>query len=148
MPSDDPFAGLKLSSQAAPGRLDQRLFDREDGAPKPAAPPSTPPAKVERSAPAPKPDVPKPAPPARPILRPASLTRSNLRLMEQPLYKATFVFTQEELEVLEDLKLELRRQLDSKVTKYDLIRTGLHMLAEDYTTNGEKSYVYRKIRKR
>ena len=68
-------------------------------------------------------------------------------LREEPLYKASFVFTQGELEGLEDLKLELRRQLDAKVTKNSLIRAALHMLLEDHAANGERGYASRKIKR-
>jgi hypothetical protein len=65
-----------------------------------------------------------------------------------PLYKASYLFTQEEQEALEDLKLELSRQFGDKVFKNDLIRAALHLLIEDYNANGAKSYVTRKTRRR
>lgn len=81
-------------------------------------------------------------------LRPASLVAPTFDLNDEALYKATFVFTQDEGEALEDLKIQLRRELDAKVNKYDLIRAALHLLIEDYAATGERSYVFRKLRER
>ena len=81
-------------------------------------------------------------------LKPASLVSSSFKLDDEALYKASYVFTIQELEALEDLKLELKRELDSKVTKNDLIRAALHMLVEDYREQDQQSYVYRKVRRR
>jgi hypothetical protein len=149
---DNPFAGIKLSEQVGIGKLDQRLF----------APAPSPPPKAESPA---SPAQPSPSPPESPApeeKRPAAPlatrapaakseeTQRGLRfnITDEPLYKGTFVFTQDELEALEDLKLELRRHLDQKVTKYDLMRAALHLLLEDHEANGERSYATRKIRRR
>ena len=70
---------------------------------------------------------------------------SLFRFEEHDVYLP--IFTLEELEALEDLKLELRRELDAKVTKNDLIRSALHMLLEDQAANGQRSYARRKVRK-
>lgn len=148
MAHDDPFSGLPLSEQAASGKLEQRLFTTETKETRSAPPEDSPankPDEVEASA--------KPAAVQRPkldprALRPASVVSARFDLHEEALYKATFTFTGPELEALEDLKLELSRQLDSKVTKYDLMRTGLHMMVEDYGANGDRSYVSRKVRER
>jgi hypothetical protein len=80
--------------------------------------------------------------------RPASLASSSFSLDDEALYKASYVFTIRELEALEDLKLELKRELDSKVTKNGLIRAALHMLIEDYREKDRQSYAYRKVRRR
>lgn len=149
MPRTDPFKGLRLSEQASDGQLDQRLFadpppqaepEREDTGSEPTE--QSKPRPVKPEPPPPKPTSPEPV-----DLRPATLTRSRYDLAEHPLYKASFLFTQPELEALEDLKLELRRDLDAKVTKESVIRTALHMLLEDYATNGRRSYARKKIEK-
>ena len=152
MAAKNPFLGIRLSEQAAPGQLEQRLFTTESK-PDRASPPTQ---SSPKASAAPK------AEPSRPTkeagssaaltrarqLKPASLTAARFDLANLPLYKASYVFTQEELEALDDLKLELRRELDSKVTKNDLIRAALHMLIEDYAANGERSYACRKARKK
>lgn len=60
----------------------------------------------------------------------------------------TFAFTDEELEALEDAKTELRRKHGLRVTKYDLIRGGLHCLLEDYRRNADKSFAVRRLGKK
>jgi hypothetical protein len=147
---DNPFSGIKLSEQAGIGKLDQRLF-----APAPSPPPDIEPPNPSHPAapsesPAPVQKRPTP-PPARKALSPTMEERkpeTRFKITDEPLYKGTFVFTQDELEALEDLKLELRRHLDQKVTKYDLMRAALHLLVEDHEANGERSYATRKIRRR
>ncbi len=138
MASKDPFAGQ---------RLDQRLFGAGPPAPTPTPPRATP-SKPPPSSPSPSNPSPEPKPKRVEDLKPASLTAPRFDLDDEALYKASFLFTQPELEALEDLKLELRRQLDTKVTKNDLIRSALQMLVEDYAANGGRSYATRKIRKR
>jgi hypothetical protein len=136
MAKASPFAGLKLSDQLVPtGKLDQQLF----------AP--SPPAATEAK------PVPKPAKPesrsestTSPVVN-ASLAR-EFDLDEEALYQANYLFTLGELESLEDLKIELRRDHDQKISKQDLQRIALHMLVEDYHANGPRSYVCRKLAKR
>jgi hypothetical protein len=62
--------------------------------------------------------------------------------------KYTLAFTDEELEALEDLKLELRRRYDMKTTKTDLVRCGLWDLIEDFRRHGEQSRVLKRLRAR
>jgi hypothetical protein len=81
-------------------------------------------------------------------VRPASLASSAFSLDDEALYKASYVFTIGKLEALEDLKLELRRELDSKVTKNDLVRAALHVLVDDYRRAGDRSLVVRMLRGR
>jgi len=70
---------------------------------------------------------------------------SQFDLADEALYKATFTFSQPELEALEDLKLEFRRDHDTKVTKNDVVRAAVHMLVEDHTANKQRSYISRKL---
>lgn len=148
MAGTDPFRGIKLSEQATTPGVEQRLFAAPSisTAPEPQKP-------VEKPAPAPKPptpgpEQPKPAPAPKISLRPASLASSTFNLDDEALYKASYVFTIRELEALEDLKLELKRALDSKVTKNDLVRCAIHMLIEDFRESSSHSYVHRKMRRR
>jgi hypothetical protein len=156
--SNNPFAGIRLSEQAQPGKLDQRLFaaDPPPAKPAPRSEPSTgpdPEPTVSQTRPAST-----PLPTSQPVTEPVvKKTPSSLKTMpqpaprwnldEEPLYKATFVFTQDELNALTDLKEELRRTLDAKVTKYELIRSALHFLLEDHATNGPRSYATKKVKK-
>ena len=148
---DDPFAGMKLSELPASGKLDQRLFTRE----------ATPTLKSTPAAPKPVSATSQSSPAIevgqirasksavvqakKTIVAPVG---ERFDLKDEALYKATFVFTQEELEALEDLKLELRRDLNRKVTKYDLVRAALHLLFEDHAANRENSHASRKLKKR
>lgn len=144
MARDDPFAGLRLSEQTATAKLDQRLFAPE----KPAAPSAMPPSSTKAEKPKSQGDPPPPGASTKTVaLKVPTAPLPRFDLTEEPLYKASFVFTQGELEGLEDLKLELKRQLDTKVTKNNLIRAALHMLLEDHSTNAQRSYASRKIRK-
>ena len=147
MAAKDPFAGIRLSEQTAPPKLDQRLFVAEQ----PNRPLVTKPAEshVAEAPVPPRParSSPAVAQPTSPIPPPASLNRT-FNINELPLYKASYLFTLDELEALEDLKLELRRVLDTKTTKNDLIRAALHMLVEDYRANRSQSYAVRKAKRR
>ena len=66
-------------------------------------------------------------------------------LDEKPYRKDSFLFTSEEFEALEDLKLELRRQFDLRATKNDIARCALHHLVEDYRHKGPDSAVIRRL---
>lgn len=148
MGGNDPFRGIKLSDQAPRQGLEQRLF--APTTPKPPPEPQKPaeerPSNIKP--PIPKPQPPKPAPARRISLLPASLASTAFSLDDEALYKASYVFTPQELEALEDLKLELKRELDSKITKNDLMRAALHMLVEDFQNNLTSSYIHKKLRKR
>lgn len=67
-------------------------------------------------------------------------------LNEKPYRKDSFLFTTEEFEALEDLKLELRRKFDLRVTKNDLARCALHYLTEDYKRHKDTSVVVKRLR--
>ena len=72
--------------------------------------------------------------------------RSHFDLEDEALCKMTFTFTPPELEALKDLKLEFRRDHDTRVTKNDLLRAAVHVLVEDHTQNKQRSYVGRKLK--
>lgn len=107
MAGNDPFRGIKLSEQAPARGLEQRLFSRstENAAPEPEKPAEKPPASA--NPPTPRRGPAKPAPAPKVSLKPASLASSSFSLDDEALYKASYVFTPQELEALEDLKLEL-----------------------------------------
>jgi hypothetical protein len=147
MPRDDPFKGIPLSEQTK--KLDQRLFAPEPTIPPTPVQPPPEPAKVSPDSakllPEPK-IIPQPKAEKPPLPKPVKAGAFDIN--DEALYKASFVFTEPELEALEDLKLELRRDLDQKVTKNDLIRAALHMLIEDHRTDAKKSYARLKVRRR
>jgi hypothetical protein len=60
---------------------------------------------------------------------------------DRPTYKSSHLFTQEEFEMFEDLKLLLRREYGIRAYKNDLARAAIRLLAEDYRTNEGKSYL-------
>lgn len=65
---------------------------------------------------------------------------------EKPYRKDSFLFTTEEFEALEDLKLELRRKFDLRATKNDLARCALHNLVEHYRRHKEGSFVVQRLK--
>jgi hypothetical protein len=60
---------------------------------------------------------------------------------DRPTYKSSHVYTEEEFEMFEDLKLSLRREYGIRAYKNDLARAAIRLLAEDYRTNEGESYV-------
>jgi len=58
-----------------------------------------------------------------------------------PHRKDSFLFTTEEFEALEDLKLEIGRALGEKVTKQNLIRCAVAHLVDDWRRRGVQSSV-------
>ncbi|MBD0328303.1 MAG: hypothetical protein ICV68_17930 [Pyrinomonadaceae bacterium] len=59
----------------------------------------------------------------------------------EPYTQATFKFTDDELYALDDLKRDLNRQRELKITKQNLIRYAVHRLVEDYDQNGDESWL-------
>jgi hypothetical protein len=142
MPSPkSAFSGLPLGNQAS-RPLDQRLFTppsprtlyRPPAAASDPAPPTVPPASAS-------------APP--PLRQPAAQWASSIHelfdLRRRPLYKLTYLYTEEETKALDTLQAVLASATDEKVTKTDLLRAALHMLVEDHAANGAASYVARKL---
>jgi hypothetical protein len=73
---------------------------------------------------------------------------SGFDLNITPYKNDTFLFTNEELYAIEDLKTELKRKLDLKTTKYDIVRCAIHCLMEDYQQRGEESYIVQRVQKK
>lgn len=67
-------------------------------------------------------------------------------LSDKPSRKDSFLFTDEEFEKMDDIKLDLRRTHDLKATKNDLARCGLGYLLDDYKRRGEDSELVRRLR--
>lgn len=165
----DPFRGMKLSEAApiaSPGR-DQRLFAPT---PRPATEPANPetlpvPVNTEiRKAVKPvsrqpgntdiqqyrKPDVRKDRKPAsRQPGNAASAaveTSERFSINQEPSKKETFWCAQAESEALEDLKLQLRRQLDIRASKQDIVRCAIQLVAETFAQDGEQSALVTRLR--
>ena len=64
---------------------------------------------------------------------------------EEPYTQATFKFTDDELYALDDLKRDLNRQRELKITKQNLIRYAVHRLVEDYEQNGDESWLVQQV---
>jgi hypothetical protein len=158
---NDPFAQL--------GALDQKLFAKS--APQPAAsvnetpPPGTIPSVSEPTNPSnqetlePRTQVSKPGSnsssfqpskvPTKEQEQPAQhAEQAPLDLSRRPDRQNTYAFTIEELEQLEDLKIEVTRVHRITVTRNDLIRCALHMLLNDYQHRGEQSSVLKRLRQK
>jgi aspartate carbamoyltransferase regulatory subunit len=65
-----------------------------------------------------------------------------------PYKNDTFAFTTEELNAIEDLKIDLKRRLDLPATKNDIVRCGIHSIIEDYRQRGAESLIVQRIRKK
>lgn len=63
---------------------------------------------------------------------------------ERPTIKSSFLYTEGEFETFEDLKTDVRRKHGLKMTKNDLAREGLRLLAEDYEKNQETSFLVKR----
>jgi hypothetical protein len=130
----NPFGSKPTVPEASAGPLDQQIFVYKN----PTPPKTAESAKQE-------PEKPK----VKDILTIADLKPPSLKrefdVSQDALYQANFRFTQEEKEVLEDLKLQLSREMDNRVDKNDILRLGLHMIIEDYKQNGAKSYLIKKL---
>jgi len=155
-----PFAGMSLTSQTpiAPVGTDQRLFI-------PSQPPPVPPAKATTP-------TQQPIQTLEPQKRGSTFPHKYISTKTQKHGSAetlnqgntvparrfdirdaaseryTLTFTIEELEALEDVKLELRRWFGVKTQKYNIIRHALHELIEDFERNGEQSILLRRVKQK
>ena len=69
-------------------------------------------------------------------------------LNERAEKDATFQFAERELDALDLLCIELKRELGEKPKKYDIIRAGLQHMIEDYHARREKSIIIERLRRR
>jgi hypothetical protein len=131
------FAGFSLSEQT-PGAqtpIDQQLFV------------PTPPPTAKQPMPAPDLVITRPAAATVHPSPPEPDVPQEFDLTQFPYRKDTFLFTSEEFNELDQLKLTLRRVLDKKVTKNDLARCAIHYLVESCRELGAESPVIQPIRK-
>ena len=146
--SKDPFANVKLSEQVG---LDQRLFSEE----KPPSPPhgGTPATPPESPTQETRKQVSQEG--SLPARKVASQERGKDAsqqadqgegsLAEVPVLKNSFLFTEEEWNLFDDLKIALRRTYGIKATKNDLARAAIRFLTEDYQKRKEASFLVKKL---
>ncbi|MGD9895425.1 MAG: hypothetical protein AB7R89_03410 [Dehalococcoidia bacterium] len=156
------FSGKKLSEQTpvATSGIDQRLFAP---APSPQSQPSAPTAAAAHpnrpESPTATPEIAEMNEATRPVpiplpsaAAPAAVQdpppRFELDLTAIPHRKDSFLFTTEEFEALEDLKLQVGRGLDIKVTKQNLMRCALAALIDDWRRKGPNSSIIAPLRRR
>ena len=68
----------------------------------------------------------------------------NLR----PGRQANFLFTEEELDGLDDLKRDAKRTFDVRTTKQDLVRYAVVELLNDFAANGDGSRIIQWLKER
>ena len=169
-----PFAGVKLTdlvSKSSPGPLDQQLF-RQPPLP---APPST--SDLQESRQEHKDVKTSRRQDDKMSLRQDTKTSlsqdinatkhqgvNTLRLKDvktarqheikpydindETFERETVRISKTEQRAVEQLKLSLRELLDSTIGKNDIFRAGLHFLLEDFHTNGERSEIVSRLRKK
>ena len=59
--------------------------------------------------------------------------------------KQTFAFVEDELDFLDEAKLDCRRQYEVRITKNEIVRTALEFLRKDFHKNKETSFLVRKF---
>ncbi len=64
---------------------------------------------------------------------------------EEPTRKTTFLVTPDEAEILEELKLQLRRRFKVKATKNDIVRAAIRLVGQDFAKNQQTSFLARKL---
>ncbi len=72
----------------------------------------------------------------------------TLNLEAKADQKYTTYFTEQEHELLEDIKLEVRRRYGYKTTKQEIIRCALGELIEDYQRHGSDSRFVQRLKTR
>jgi hypothetical protein len=80
--------------------------------------------------------------------QPALSPSDGFDINERPVKQDNYMFTMRELDALEDLKIELSRQLDRRISKQDIARIAVHAIAEDYRKRGEQSELYLRAQKK
>ncbi|MDQ3847435.1 MAG: hypothetical protein M3261_00590 [Thermoproteota archaeon] len=75
-------------------------------------------------------------------------TPSLSTIKETPLIKETFLITDGEYEDMEDMKLQLRRLLDMKASKQDIIRCAVQYILEDFRKHPETSIIVGRLQQK
>ena len=67
---------------------------------------------------------------------------------QEPTRKDTYWIAEDEFEILEDVKRELRRKFDLKITKGELVRCAIHLLNQCYQNDGEASDIIQSLKRK
>jgi len=59
--------------------------------------------------------------------------------------KNSYMFSEDELWALRNVESELEQTYRTEISKYNIIRLGLHHLLEDYRTNKKRSFLVRRL---
>jgi hypothetical protein len=140
--STSPFAGKKLTGVTSPAEMsiEQRLFSSSPTQVKADKPKEPETQEVGKEG---KREV------GKEVGKEGSREVGKLfDINANPYRKDSFLFTDEEFEALEDLKLELRRKYDLKATKNDITRSAMQNIFEDYELHKENSIVVRILKTR
>ena len=141
-----PFAGIKLSDQTNPSnrKLDQQLFAPS---PKQPAPPVIPAQEPPVSG---KPDTRNSETPRIRENDTAGAAHHPFvfNVNEAPSIKEMFLITDGEYEGMEDMKLQLRRLLDMKASKQDIIRCAVQHILEDFRKHPEASIIVSRLQQK
>jgi len=143
-----PFAGLQLTSQTPLVRrgTDQQLFA-------PAASPNPAPVKQPTNLPRKEgSQEPRKVGTQMPG-NPGASGRSESSSEGQPLFaitdpateKNSYMFSEDELWALRDVESELEQTYRTEVSKYNIVRLGLHFLLEDYQRDKRHSFLVRRL---
>jgi hypothetical protein len=169
--SASPFAGIKLSDQTKPGNrgLDQQLFApaRPKQLPQPTTidadqkpenrktsnqelwqtrKPKNKIAGIQENQQAGKPANKNAE--KQELAPEATSTAMLFDVNEEPTRKDTYWIAEDEFEILEDVKRELRRKFDLKVTKGELVRCAIHLLNKHYQKDGETSDIVQSLQRK
>jgi hypothetical protein len=66
----------------------------------------------------------------------------------KPYRKGTYLFTDQELYAIDDLKKDLKRRHDLSATQYDIVRSAVHTIVADYRQHGSESIIVQHIKKK
>jgi hypothetical protein len=143
-----PFSGIKLTDQTGLGErgMDQQLFA---AAPSPS-PRNATPTHLPRKEGSQEPrkvgtQVPTYPGQAGPPGTPAPRETPHFDIAEPATEKNSYMFSEEELWALRDVEAELERTYRADVSKYNIVRLGLHMLLEDYRRDKPGSFLARRL---
>jgi hypothetical protein len=66
----------------------------------------------------------------------------------KPDRKGTYLFTDQELYAIDDLKKDLKRRHDLAATQYDIVRSAVYTIVADYRQRGSESIIVQHIKKK
>lgn len=156
---DDPFSGIKLSEQAG---LDQQLFSRgpidqndtktrergKEGGRETEKEASKPGKKKRRKEEGRETEKEPDREAGREGVFPSGSPTLALDTTELPVHKVSYLATESEWNLFDEMKLDLRRRHGLKTTKNDIARLAIRFLARDYEQKQGDSFLVKKLRKK